>query len=43
MVSLNEAYLNRASSEEHNKKIENTLYDKFVNIFKSLVLILNLN
>lgn len=33
---LNEAYLNRASSEEHNKKIEDTLLDKFSGIFKTL-------
>ena len=33
---LNEAYLNRASSEEYNKKIEDTLLDKFVSVFKSL-------
>lgn len=33
---LNEAYLNRASSEEHNKKIENTLLDKFSGVFKTL-------
>lgn len=32
---LNEAYLNRASSEEHNKKIEDTLLDKFVAVFKT--------
>ena len=38
---LNEAYLNRASSEEHNKKIEDTLLDKFVLIsvtFKTISL-----
>jgi len=33
---LNEAYLNRASSEEYNKKIEDTLLDKFVSVFKTL-------
>ena len=32
---LNEAYLNRASSEEHNKKIEDTLLDKFLHLFKT--------
>lgn len=33
---LNEAYLNRAASEEHNQKIEDTLLDKFVALFKTL-------
>ena len=33
---LNEAYLNKAASEEHNQKIEDTLLDKFVALFKSL-------
>lgn len=32
---LNEAYLNRAASEEYNQKIENTLLNKFQIIFKS--------
>ena len=33
---LNECYLNKSASEEYNLKIENTLYDKFYNIFKTL-------